>query len=254
MHISKKPINFHIVILKSKLMTMGQTRAYNGSDANFIIFSGQRINIIKDKHDDFIAFSPHFIPEKLVELESLFETASNIPSDNTYIDIQAKATENVNTELAACSKFFQRRKFDIELAFPNDKKVWNQFGFNDYDEARRSGKLMYIFLTDFHMISDKYKDRLIANGWTEETFTQILNHRDQLKTYMDEQSECILNRNRATEDRTIALNSLYEKLSVYFKAARIIYEEDEDFLKWFKFPAHSPKSSSEEEEEIVDEM
>lgn len=33
---------------------MGQTRSYNGGDANFIIFSSQSINIIRDKHDEFM--------------------------------------------------------------------------------------------------------------------------------------------------------------------------------------------------------
>ena len=238
---------------------MARARSYSGTDANFIIFSSQSINIIFDKHDEFMAFSPHFTAETLAELKSLFETASNVPSDNTYIDIQAKATENVNTELAASGKFFQRCKFDIEMAFPNDKKVWNQFGFNDYDDARKSGKLMYLFLTDFDMIANKYKEPLTAKGWTEDTFTSILTHRDKLKGYMDEQSDCILKRNRATEERTIALNNLYEKLAIYFKAARIMYEEDEDLLKWFKFPAASPKATNEEaegtevKEEIVNE-
>ena len=233
-------------------MNMTQTRAYNGSDANFIIFSGQRINIIEEKHDDFIAFNPHFTPQTLTELKTLFETASNIPSDHTYIDIQAKATENVATKLAICCKFFKKCKFDIELAFPNDKKVWNQFGFNDYDEARRNGKLMYMFLTDFHMIADKYRDTLTTNGWKEDNFNEILTHRNELKACMYEQSECILNRNRATEERTIALNNLYEKLAIYFKAAKILYEDDEEFLKWFKFPAPAPapnKASNEESEE-----
>ena len=234
---------------------MSQMRSYNGTDANFIIFASQRINMIKEKHDDFIAFTPHFSADTLAELESLFGTASNIPSDNAYIDIQAKATENVATELAACCKFFQRCKFDIEMAFPKDKKVWNQFGFNDYDKARRSGKMMYMFLTDMRMIADKYKEPLTTNGWTEETFTKILTHRDTLKGFMDEQSECILNRNRATEERMTALNKLYEKLAIYFKAARIIYEEDEELAKWFKFPAPNAKSSEEEpdnSEEIIE--
>ncbi|MDQ2180822.1 hypothetical protein [Marinifilum sp. D714] len=227
---------------------MGQSRSYSGTDANFIIDSGQKINLIKEKHDDFMAFSPHFTSETLAELDSLYTKASNIPSDHTYIDIQAKATENVNKELAASGKFFQRCKFDIEMAFPNDKKVWNQFGFNDYEEARRSGKLMYLFLTDFDMIANKYKAELSANGWTEETFSAILAHRDKLKGFMDEQSDCILKRNRATEERTIALNALYEKLAIYFKAARIMYEDDPDLLKWFKFPAATPKATKEEEE------
>ncbi|WP_421917984.1 hypothetical protein [Marinifilum sp.] len=233
---------------------MSQTRAYSGSDANFIIFSGHRITILKEKHTDFESFSPHFTPETFSELENIFETASNIPSDNTYIDIQAKSTEDVMKQVNVCGKLFQRSKFDIEMAFPNDKKIWNQFGFNDYEEARRNPKLMYMFLTDFHMIANKYKATLTAKGWTEERFSNILDQRNKLKAYMDEQSDCILKRNRATEERMLALNKLYEKLSTYFKAAKSIYEDDEEFLKWFKFPTPSSKASNEKPEDKKDEL
>jgi len=34
----------------------------------------------------------------------------------------------------------------------------------------------------------------------------------------------------------MTLNNLYEKLGRYMKAAKIIFEENEEMLKWFKFP------------------
>lgn len=234
---------------------MSQARSYSGTDAHFINFSGQRINLVTEKHDDFIRFSPIFTPKGLRELKMVYEDACNITSDNAYVDIQAKATENVKTELEKCCKFFQRSKFDIEMAFPNDKKIWDQFGFNDYEEARRSGKFMYMFLTDLHMIAVRNAEPLVKVGWTEDNFNVILQHRDELKNCMNEQSSSIMDRSRATENRILKLNSLYEKLSIYFKAARILYDGNEEILKWYKFPASTvSKNGVETTEEITEEI
>lgn len=233
-------------------MNMSQSRSYYGTDANFINFSGQRIKLIEEKHKDFTQFSPIFTPKGLRELNQVYEEACNITTDNAYVDIQAKATEDVKLDLEACCKFFQRCKFDIEMAFPNDKKMWDQFGFNDYDEARRSGKYMYMFLTDMHMVATRNPEPLTTVGWTEENFNQILIHRDSLKENMNLQSDSIMDRSRATENRMMILNNLYEKMAIYFKAARIMYDDNEENLKWFKFPAPTTSNKSDEiEEEIV---
>ncbi|WP_461632114.1 hypothetical protein [Labilibaculum euxinus] len=233
---------------------MTQSRSYYGTDANFISFSGPRIKLIEEKHNDFINFSPIFTPEGLTDLKAVYDEACNITSDNAYVDIQAKATENVKLDLDACCKFFQRCKFDIQMAFPNDKKMWDQFGFNDYEEARKSGKNMYMFLTDLHMVSVRNAEPLLKLGWTDESFSKILAHRDSLKANMILQSDCIMDRSRATDNRMLKLNNLHEKMAVYFKAARILYEDNEETLKWFKFPAASnskPNEETKDEQEII---
>jgi hypothetical protein len=237
-------------------MTMSQARSYSGTDANFINFAGQGIGLITEKHEDFVQFTPIFNAESLSGLTTVYDEACNIPSDNTYIDIQAKATENVKLDLDACCKFFQRCKFDIEIAFPNDKKMWDQFGFNDYEEARRNPKFMYMFLTDLHMIAMRNAAPLVTMGWTDESFELILNHRDSLKLKMNTQSDSIMERSRATENRVLKLNNMYEKLAIYFKAARILYDGNEEILKWFKFPVASSSKPNEEtvaEQEIIAE-
>jgi len=233
---------------------MSKLRYYHGTDANFIVTSGQSIQLINEKHSRFEAFSIHFTPEKLQEVNDLYDQTTSIPSDNVFIDIQAKATSDVKIEHDKSCKFFQHSKFDIEMAFPNDKLVWNQFGFNDYEKARKSPRNMFMFLTDFDTMAVRYKDILMANGWTEEKFANVLEHQNNLKTAMNSQNDSMIERRRATETRMDKLNNLYEKMAVYFKAAQIIFEEDEDLLKRFRFPAPSPSSKSNDaEEEVISE-
>lgn len=230
---------------------MSNLRYYHGTDANFIVTSGQTIQLIQEKHAQFVAFSIHFTPEKLQELIDLYDQSTSIPSDNVFIDIQAKATNDVKIQHDISCKFFQHSKFDIEMAFPNDKLVWNQFGFNDYDKARKSPRNMFMFLTDFNTMAFRYKDILTVNGWTEEKFATILVHQNNLKAAMDNQNDRMIERSRATETRMTNLNNLYEKMAVYLKAAQIIFDEDENLLKLFRFPLQSSSSKSDDTEEDI---
>lgn len=218
---------------------MSKLRFYYGTDANFIISSGYSIQIINEKRSNFEAFSIHFTPGKLQELNDLYDQITTIPSDKVFINILAEASHDVKIEHDICCEFFQHSKIDIEMAFPNDELVWNQFGFNDYEKARKSPGNMFIFLTDFDTMAVRYKDTLLVNGWTEGKFATILEHRDKLKAAMNRQNNRILERRRATENRVEILNKLYEKLALYFKAAQIIFEENENLLKRFRFPIPS---------------
>lgn len=233
---------------------MSNLRYFHGTDANFIVSSGQTIELIQETQAEFAAFSIHFTPEKLRGLVDKYAEITSIPSDNVFIDIQAKATNDVKLQHDKSCKFFQHSKFDIEMAFPNDKLVWNQFGFNDYEKARKSPRDMFMFLSDFDTMAGRYKDILTANGWTEEKFANVLEHQNKLKAAMNSQNDSMIERRRATEDRVGKLNSVYEKMALYFKAAQIIFEEDEDLLKRFRFPAPSASSKSNDtEEEILSE-
>ncbi len=233
---------------------MNKLRYFHGTDANFIVTSGYSIQEINDRHSKFEAFSMHFTQEKLQELNDLHDQTTTIPSDNVFIDIQAKSTNDVKLEHDKCCKFFQHSKFDIEMAFPNDKLVWNQFGFNDYEKARKSPRNMFMFLTDFDMMAIRHKDTLTTNGWTEEKFTLVLDYRNKLKAAMDNQNDKMIERRRATESRLDILNALYEKLALYFKAAHIIFEGEDDLLKRFKFPAPNPSAKADDiEEDILEE-
>ena len=233
---------------------MSNLRYFNGTDANFVVTSGQTIDLIQEKHSEFEAFSMHFTAERLQELIDLYDQIISIPSDNVFIDIQAKATNDVKIEHDKSCKFFQHSKFDIEMAFPNDKLVWNQFGFNDYEKARKSPRNMFMFLSDFDTMAVRYKDILTANGWTEENFANVLDHQNNLKAAMNSQNDSMIERRRATEDRVGKLNTVYEKMGTYFKPAQIIFEADEELLKRFRFPAPNPSSKSNDtEEEILSE-
>ena len=226
---------------------MNHSRLYSCSDAVFISWVSQSLNLIVEEQPRFVAFSGIFTPERIQEIKVLTDEASSIPSDKVYIDIQAQATENVTTSVEECAKFFQSCKFDIENVFPNKKHIWNQFGFNDYVAARKSGRAMYMFYSDFILITNLHKAAMTESTWTEDTFIKIADLKDSLKLNMDHQIKCKVDRGRATDDRIETLNKIYEMLSKYMKAAKIIYANNEEMLRWFKFPvARNTKSESEE--------
>ena len=210
----------------------------------------ETLNLINEETEKFTSFSVFFTPQKILDISSLYEEANLIPSDKVYVDIQAQSTDNVNVSLEECAKFFQACKFDIENVFPNKKHIWNQFGFNDYEVARKSGRAMFMFYSDFILIANLHKAAMMESAWTEEIFIKIADLKDKLKLNMDQQTKSRVDRGRATDERVVHLNQIYEKLSKYMKAAKIIYASNEEMLRWFKFPvtSKSPKDKDESPE------
>lgn len=229
---------------------MNHSRLYSCSDAVFMSWVSQSINLIKEEEERFTSFSVFFTPETLQEIVVLYTEANNIPSDKVYVDIQAQATENINICVEECAKFFQACKFEIENVFPNKKHIWNQFGFNDYEAARKSGRAMFMFYSDFILIANLHKAAMMESAWTEETFIKIADLKDKLKLNMDQQTKSRVDRGRATDERVVCLNNTYEKLAKYMKAAKIIYANNEEMLRWFKFPVGKNTKDKDETPEL----
>ena len=190
-------------------------------------------------------FSAYFTPEKIKEIEVLLAEANNIPSDKMYVDIQAQATENIITVVENCAKFFQACKFEIETVFSNKKHIWNQFGFNDYEAARKSSRAMSMFYSDFIFIANLHKEEMSESIWSEETYKKIAVLKDALMLSMDQLTKCKDERGKAADERIVTLNKIYDMLSKYMKAAKIIYTDNEEMLRWFKFPTSNKTSKDE---------
>jgi len=223
---------------------MNYSRLYACSDAVFMNWVRQSIHLINEEKYRFTSFSVFFTPERLQEVNVLYWEANQIPSDKVYLDIQAQATENINACVIECAKFYQACKFDIENVFPNQKHIWNQFGFNDYEAARKSARAMFMFYSDFILMASLHKEAMTEATWTEETYTKITALKDQLKASMDQQTKSRIDRGRAADERVVRLNTIYEKLSKYMKAAKIIYANIPEMLRWFKFPLTSKSTKS----------
>lgn len=228
-------------------------RHYHGTDANFIATSANSINVIEQVHGRFIAYSSYFTEQTLMQLKGGLAEATSIESDNVFIDLQAKATNDLNIELDSCRKFYQSCRFDIAMIFKNDKFMLNQFGANDYNKARQSPKEMYTLLNDLFLITTRHETILAEGGWTPEQTAEIATRRDQLRTKMIEQDERKFQRKKATTTRVILLNQLYQVLSAYFKAGQNIFSDDDDVLEYLVFPAASAPTEEEENEENVAE-
>lgn len=224
---------------------MNHSGLYSCSDAVFMRWVFQSITLIKEEKARFWAFSVLFTPEKIQEIEVLYDELSRIPSDKEYDDIQAQSTEDVKACVEACASFYQVCKFDIVNVFPNMKHIWDQFGFNDLEAARKSGRGMLLFYSDFILIAHLHKEAMIEAVWTEETFTKIAELKDELKMNLDQQSKCFVDRACASDKRHICLNTIYVKLANYMKAAKSIYMNHEGMLRWFMFPVMSKASKDE---------
>lgn len=214
------------------------------SNAEALIFIGDTIANLKKDFDGFKSFTPVFNQEYVDSLVGDYNDVMKFSSDNVLIDEQAQATAEVNDQLEACRKFFQKMKFYIELAFPKSQQIWNQFGYNDYEEARKSAKPMLIFMNDLELMSNKYSDKLNNQSFDKSKIEEITILKNKLRDAINWQTNKKHERSDTAFKRNQKLNLIYEKLGLVFKAAKIIYENDSQKLELYKFPAPKVKKDN----------
>ena len=91
---------------------------------------------------NLVLFPLTFKTDFLAEIDA----ARVVKKDMVVLDEQVDETDEVKGKHLECGDYFQGMKQVIEEAFPNKPAIWNQFGYNDYEGARRSQGRMIQFM------------------------------------------------------------------------------------------------------------
>ena len=157
-----------------------KSRLYAGSDDEFLqsvrVMHGQ---FTLDKAD-FTAFDTMFSDPFGDNWLAQIETAADKLNDDYIVAIQATYTKRVEDKLTECRDFYQKMKYFIERAFPDNKEIWVQFGYPKYDEARKTETKMISFMGILHKAAVEYSEELIAVGFTQAQIDQIKSLHDEL--------------------------------------------------------------------------
>jgi len=221
-------------------------RDFNCSDAVYRTFVDSIMPQIEADFPKFKEFSPVFNDSYLDPIKLNLEEASLIESDNVYIDRQANETSEITKQLAVCQRIFQSKKFHIEMAFMDSPNKLNEFGFNDYRNSHRSPQLFRLFMIDYGMVCNRYKDILLANGITQEYIDSIPVETEKLRVAIVAGKTAKSDRALAADKRIDILNQIHEKLSLIMKAAKIIFMDDEYRMGIYKFPITTTNANGEE--------
>ena len=184
---------------------------------------------------NIVLFPLTFKTDFLAEIDA----ARLVKKDMVVLDEQVEETDEVKGKHLECGDYFQGMKQVIEEAFPNKPAIWNQFGYNDYEGARRSQGRMIQFMEMLYLTSDTYKVELIAKGFTQPKIDMILQLKDELRQEQIEQETAKKERPVKTQERILILNKPWLSIRKIHRATKVIYKDNYAKLNEYELPKNS---------------
>jgi len=119
---------------------------YNISDAEMYQDSKTKRGFFIEDKADFIAFDAGFADPFATEWLTEISNAEAMDSDEVLDDQTLQLTTAVEAEMDKCRDKFQDTKYFIEKAFPDNLGVWQELGYDNYEDARRIQLKMVQFM------------------------------------------------------------------------------------------------------------
>ncbi len=227
-------------------------RQYNIPDADLLQHGKEVATVITEDLQDFKQFDATFQDEYPTSIQQAIDTVKAMKTDMLVIDEMAEKTSAVNEALSACNRAYRTVKYFVEKAFPGNRAIQNQFGFNDIAKYRTDATGMIVFMGDFISMVDKHKTELTSQGCNEQLLDSLSAVRDHLQATKIAQELFKKERGLITQERVEKLNELYRLLSPVSEVASIIYSDDQARLARYTFPR--PKTTSKTPVEELDEV
>jgi len=224
-------------------------RLFNVTDST-ILQHGKTVAVtLPQDVGDFITFDSTMNDSYPSTIDEAVNAVIALKTDMVVIDEMAEKTLAVNDALAACNKSFRTIKFFVLKAFPDNKAIQNQFGFNDIRKLRKDQSRMVMFMSDFIQIVAKHGDALIAEGCSVAVLDELPVMLQNLQNTNTAQEMFKKERGLITQGRIEKLNELYSLLKPISEVAQIIYADDVARLARYVMPL--PKSSSNSEDDLI---
>ena len=220
-------------------------RIFSGSDADMIQASRVAHGLFTEDKLAFTNFDPSFADPFGNNWQQKIESAAALDKDSYYMSNQTELTKQVEAVMNDSRSSFQSAKYFIEKAFPNQKTIHAQFGYNDYEKASYSETKMIQFLGIFHKAAVEHSAKLIEAGFTQEKIDKIAELKEQLTNADYEQEKAKKKRGFVTQERINVLNECFEMLKRVSKAGKIIFMNDR--AKYDQYLLPNERSENKEE-------
>jgi len=175
---------------------------------------------------DFIAHDGRFSSPFETDWLNEITAAEGEAADNNILTQQTALTADVTKWMEESKKIFQSSKYHIEQAFPKNTAVQNEFGYKDYEKARKAQDKMIQFMNQFYKTAVKYAAQLIAKGYTQAKIDEI----SSIKTALDEsnQKQEAFKKDRPvfTQERTGKMNTAWNRMQDVCNAAKYVYPDN----------------------------
>jgi hypothetical protein len=171
--------------------------------------------------------------------ETAIDAAEAEPTDEQRSDQLTQLTAAVEAEMVLCRDTFQRAKRYIQKAFPNSEPHWNEFGFDDYEEARKSHPVMIPFMKRLHGTCVKYTALLSvpAVNFNAARIGEIELRRAALDGANDAQEAFKKDMPVFTQNRKKTYNAMWDICTDVAATGKLIYKDDAAQFQRYLLPA-----------------
>lgn len=154
--------------------------------------------------------------------------AKKLPPDYVTVNEQANETKILKTLMQQGRNLFQTVILYARLAFPDDGAVLQLFGQPQYRGVRSNHlKLPLLLRSAFTQVSKpEYKPALLAKGLKEAEIALLDSLAGAIIAQGDVQQNAKKARLRATNQRIIAMNVVWEKMSLVCRCAKLLFHDD----------------------------
>ena len=199
-------------------------KKFKCTDAEMFEEAHIKLNALKVDIIEFTAFDPNFTVEYINAFIAKIVEAEAVIIDNVIKDQLAAKTATVENIFDSCRKKYRSVKYFVGIAFENNKAVQNEFGFNDYNTARRNQVKMIVFMRQLGISAKRYQSELIASGMTEESINEIETLSNDLSLSNEQQEDFKKQRVLLTQSRIILYNEVWDFVRQVARAGKIIFE------------------------------
>ena len=183
-------------------------------------------DLFEDNLADFENFDSDFAGLYKALWQEAIDLAESFPSDTTTLYRISQATAAVEMLMKLCCKKFRKARHFIELAFPGNRGIYNEFGYGDFDMARNNPTRMILFMDRLHSLAMDKNTELIAAGYGQASIDEIKTLHDALNQANCTQEMLKRQRVTTTQTRIKLLNTAWKFMSKTAKAAKLIYKNN----------------------------
>ena len=218
-------------------------KKYSYSQADFLELARLINKCFKVDQADFVTFDPTMDATFLAGFDALISEAELMSTDEQIRDEQALRTSEVEEVMRQCRNTSQAFKHFIEQTFPKKPQIWNIFGYNDYEKARKSQAKMIVFMRTLFNVAKNYQQELLAAGTPQGQIDSLKVAGDSLIKVNDDQELLKKQRLIKTHARiTIDIDVTFEEINFIkevlmhglgVKEISLILEKSEDLQNEF---------------------
>jgi hypothetical protein len=216
-------------------------RVYIGSDSEMIQTAKVIFGSFLEDREAFSAFDSDYGDHFITRFREDLQEAEDIAKSGLVTAELIGLSSDVEVALEKCKNYYQLSRHFIEKAFPENRAVWKEFGYDSYDIARRYQSEMIQFMNQFYNSAMKYKDKLIAENFSQPMIDEIAALKKELDEANQRQENFKKSRTTMTQDRLTKLNSCWKEISEIARLGKLIFANDFGrFQKYVIYPSGQP--------------